>query len=116
MIAIKKLRLDLLKALLIASPLMLAGCIYNEKEPSPTATGPELYQDYCASCHKANGKGRFVMGVPSVFANALSRDEVVRLIRQGDPRYPRMPVFEQIRFSQAHKIAEYLRELEANAD
>ncbi|MFG1491071.1 cytochrome c [Oceanospirillum sp. HFRX-1_2] len=71
-----------------------------------------MYEDYCAGCHKANGLGKFVMGIPATFSNQLSREEIIKLILKGDPRYPRMPTFPQIRFSQADKIAQYLSQLE----
>ena len=98
--------------LLVASGL-IAGCPYSDKSPAVTASGKQLYEEYCASCHKTSGLGRFLLGVPATFSDNLSREEVIKLIREGDPRYPRMPVFPQLRFSQADKIALYLRQLEA---
>ncbi len=113
---IKKFRPDQKRitslVVLVLSSFVLAGCFYNDDTPPISATGKQMYNDYCASCHKANGLGKFVMGIPATFSNQLSREEVIRLIRKGDPRYPRMPTFPQIRFSQADKIAHYLSELE----
>lgn len=97
---------------LLAVVFLLSGCFYNDDTPPTSATGKQMYTDYCASCHKANGLGKFVMGIPATFSYQLSRAEVVKLIREGDPRYPRMPTFPQIKFSQADKIAHYLVELE----
>lgn len=101
-----------LRILLMLSLLGLSGCLYNDAPPPDTATGSQLYASYCASCHKANGLGRFVMGIPATFSHQLSREEIVKLIRDGDARYPRMPTFPQIKFSQAQKIAYYLKTLE----
>lgn len=92
--------------------LTLGGCFYSNDPPSATATGKQMYEEYCAGCHKASGIGKFVMGIPATFSNNLSRTEIIKLIREGDPRYPRMPVFPQIKFTQADKIARYLDELE----
>ncbi|WP_417594314.1 c-type cytochrome [Oceanospirillum sp.] len=97
--------------LLLLASLLLSGCFYNDDPPPTSATGKQMYTEYCASCHKANGLGKFLMGIPANAAHRLSRAEVIKLIREGDPRYPRMPVFPQIKFSQADKIAHYLTEL-----
>ncbi|OOV87482.1 c-type cytochrome [Oceanospirillum linum] len=98
-------------ALLLPASLLMTGCFYNDDTPSGSATGKQMYTEYCASCHKANGLGKFLMGIPANATHKLSRAEVVKLIREGDPRYPRMPTFPQIKFSQADKIAHYLAEL-----
>lgn len=98
--------------MIIVSTLFLSGCFYNDDTPPISATGKQMYEDYCAGCHKANGLGKFVMGIPATFSNQLSREEIIKLILKGDPRYPRMPTFPQIRFSQADKIAQYLSQLE----
>ena len=98
------------QAALLLLLVVLSGC-YNDKPPALSATGQQMYLDYCAGCHKASGVGKIFMGVPPAFAHELSRAEVVKLIREGDPRYSRMPTFPQISFSQGHKIVSYLREL-----
>lgn len=91
---------------------LLTGCLYSSDAPHASATGKQMYSDYCAGCHKTNGLGKFILGIPAASSHQLSRQEVIRLIRDGDPRYPRMPTFPQIKFSQADKIAYYLLELE----
>lgn len=107
------LRIKALRMLMfIGGFLFLSGCLYSTDPPAVSASGKQMYNDYCAGCHKASGIGKFFLGVPPSFSHKLSRQEVVRLIREGDPRYPRMPNFPQIRFSQADKIALYLDELE----
>ncbi|SJZ94789.1 Cytochrome C oxidase, cbb3-type, subunit III [Oceanospirillum multiglobuliferum] len=75
------------------------------------ATGKDMYQDYCAGCHRPSGVGKFFLGIPASISAELSRADTVRLIREGDPRYPRMPVFPQIKFSQAQKIYDHLEDL-----
>lgn len=103
----------LLQGLMVVfSAVLLSGCFYNNDTPPISATGKQMYEDYCSGCHKANGLGKFIMGIPATFSNQLSREEINILIRKGDPRYPRMPTFPQIRFSQADKIAKYLSQLE----
>lgn len=84
---------------------------YRQQPPELTATGKQMYEDYCAGCHKSSGVGAFIFGIPPVYGHNLDRAKVVRLIRFGDPDYPRMPVFPEIRFSQAHKIAKHVEEL-----
>lgn len=96
---------------LLLLTLVLIGC--GPGEPPPlTASGKELYLEYCAGCHQSSGSGKFFMGIPPAIGHGLSRQQVIRLIREGAPEYDDMPVFPQIRFSQADKIARYLRELE----
>lgn len=90
---------------------LLSGCLYKDEAPAPMATGKEMYQDYCEGCHRPNGLGKFFLGIPASISAELSRADTVRLIREGDPRYPRMPVFPQIKFSQAQKIYDHLEDL-----
>lgn len=101
----------LLAVITICPALLLSGCFYNDEPPDAMASGKEMYQEYCAGCHKPNGVGKFFLGIPASISAELSRADTVRLIREGDPRFPRMPVFPQIKFSQAHKIYNHLQDL-----
>ncbi len=106
-------RFIMLLLLIIVLVFGFSKCMYNQKVPSATANGKQLYMEYCAGCHRASGNGNFFLGIPPVYDHKISRTKVVRIIRKGDPDYSRMPVFPQIRFSQAQKIVDYLEQIEA---
>jgi len=108
----KRLLLPLMVVLLMV--FALSRCMYNRDVPPRLATGKQMYNDYCASCHRGSGLGKFILGVPPSFTNKMSRAQIVRLIREGDDKYSRMPTFPQIKFSQAQKIVNYLKTLEEN--
>lgn len=106
-------RFIILLLLMIVLVFSFSKFMYNQSVPSATANGEQLYTEYCSGCHRASGSGNFFLGIPPVYEHKLSRAKVVRIIRKGDPDYSRMPVFPQIRFSQAQKIVDYLEQLEA---
>lgn len=91
--------------------VVLVGCGKSEPPPKSSASGAQLFDHYCVSCHKAGGTGNFLKGIP---ANALTRlgpDEVVDLIRKGNPEKPKMPVFSNLSRYQAERITLHLWEL-----
>ncbi len=90
---------------------VLVGCGKSEPPPKSSATGAQLFEHYCASCHRAEGTGNFLKGIP---ANALTRlgpDEVVDLIRKGNPEKSKMPVFSDLNRYQAERITLHLWKL-----
>ena len=88
--------------------LVLAGCGESEPPPAASASGEQLFNHHCAACHRPEGTGNFLKGIP---ANALTRmniDEVVSLIRKGDPDKPKMPAFPQLSQNQSERIARHM--------
>ena len=89
--------------------LCLAACS-DEPPPKAGATGEELYGYYCAACHRAEGTGAFLNGVPSVRYNTLSARELSDLIHgHNRPANSKMPVFE-ISQSDGLKIGRYVHD------
>jgi mono/diheme cytochrome c family protein len=72
-------------------------------------TGEQLYNYYCAECHRGSGDGTFLKGVPPIRQTGLTYRELADLIlghRRGDGS--RMPEFE-ISQQQAEAIAIHIR-------
>jgi len=90
--------------------------------PANTAlTGKQLYTDYCASCHKADGKG-VATTFPPVSDNpfvAGDKNKLIQLIISGDTR-PRsilgqeyhqpMPAFSFLKDEEIAAVASYIRQ------
>ncbi|WP_428034865.1 c-type cytochrome [Amphritea sp.] len=90
--------------------LLLSGCSDSAPETSST-NGKELYNLYCESCHKSDGSGNFLKGIPANRLTRLQGDQLVMLIRQGDPSRPDMPAFTNLTKQQASAIVDYLYSL-----
>lgn len=89
--------------------LCLAACS-EEPPPETGATGEELYGYYCAACHRSEGTGAFLSGVPPVRYNVLSARELSDLIHgHNRPANSKMPVFE-ISESDGLKIGRYVHD------
>ena len=87
--------------------LLLSGCSDSDMQTTST-DGKELYSLYCDSCHKSDGSGKFLKGIPANKMTRLRYDQVVLLIRQGDPGRPDMPFFTNLTQQQAEAIVNYL--------
>ncbi|WP_363317757.1 cytochrome c [uncultured Amphritea sp.] len=87
--------------------LLLSGCSDSDPETSST-DGKELYSLYCEACHKSNGSGKFLEGIPANRSTRLSYNQVVALVRKGDPARPDMPAFVHLTDKQADAIVDYL--------
>lgn len=87
--------------------VMVWGC---SEEPPVKANGKQLYEYYCAECHKSSGNGQFLKGVPANATSIKSEVEIVRLIRQGHPEHDRMPVFKDLPRNDAILISKYLKD------
>ncbi|SER16522.1 Cytochrome c553 [Amphritea atlantica] len=87
--------------------LFLNGC--SDSTPQTDSTdGEKLYGLYCETCHKSDGSGKFLKGIPANRYTSLQKDQVIMLIRQGDPSRPDMPAFTNLTEEQASAIVEYL--------
>ena len=96
--------LRVLPLLLFAT--LLSGCFNNE--PADSLDGEELYSYYCAQCHKKDGSGDKLAGFPANKRTQLLEEQVVLLIRKGDPARPAMPTFPQLSEQQASAVVDYL--------
>nr|WP_232846276.1 cytochrome c [Amphritea pacifica] len=87
--------------------MFLCGC--SDSAPQTDSTdGEKLYGLYCETCHKSDGSGKFLKGIPANRYTSLQKDQVIMLIRQGDPSRPDMPTFTNLTEEQASAIADYL--------
>ena len=87
--------------------LFLSGC----DKPRGEMTGEELYEEFCAGCHKSSGKGNFLKGVPANRNTDMSYWEIKIKITHGSGSNSAMPVFEELTDTEAGKIAEHLQTL-----
>jgi len=95
--------------LILASFLIfISGC---SDKPSTTASGEALYHYHCASCHKDNGHGNFLLGVPNNADTQLSRNAVITLITKGYHSKPGMEPIADLSNREAQKIVDYLATL-----
>lgn len=93
--------------LLLLLPLLLftlAGC----GKPTDEMSGKELFEKYCAKCHKSTGKGNFLLGVPANKGTKLSYWEIKLKITRGSGKHSKMPKFANLTDTQAGLIADYL--------
>ena len=88
----------------------LIGACGKEAAPPHVTNGEQLYNYYCAECHRGRGDGTFLKGVPPVRYTSLTYRELVQLILgHNRPDDSRMPEFE-ISQQQAEAIAIYIRQ------
>ena len=89
----------------------LAACSGTDDHVHPQLVdGEQLYDFHCAGCHRGEGEGIFLLGVPPLKYTTLSYRELVSRIR-GHAREPgsRMPRFTTMPKAEAEAIAIYLR-------
>jgi len=93
--------------------LLLSGC--SDSTPQTDSTdGKELYSLYCETCHKSDGSGNFLKGIPANRLTRLQKDQIILLIHQGDPSLPDMPAFSNLTEQQAAAIVDHLYSLRAD--
>lgn len=90
---------------LTGAAVFLTAC-GNDSVPED-ASGEALYGLYCASCHRADGSGSFLDGVPPNRTTSLSEQSIVQLITRGHEG-KEMPVFDTLSEEQAKRITRYL--------
>jgi mono/diheme cytochrome c family protein len=93
------------KALLMTSVLILCACGKPQLQ-----TGEELFDHYCATCHRKTGTGNFLKGAPAVQSTQYNTSQIAQLIRgHRRPTDTRMPVFNELTSKQTIAIAAYVR-------
>lgn len=102
------MRYTLSVVLSIFFTLLLSGCSDDSAPQTTSIDGEELYSLNCARCHKKDGSGDFLKGIPANRRTALQEKQVILLIRQGDPSRPEMPTFSNLTEQQASAIVDYL--------
>lgn len=93
--------------------VLLAAC--GGPDPAGLERGEDLYQALCADCHRGDGDGDFLKGVPPIRYTNLGYRELVELIRgHGREQDTRMPLFADLPQAKAEAIAVYVRQRIAN--
>lgn len=94
-------------ALMLIS-LAVSACDGKQEPGSNSTNGMELFNYYCAGCHKESGNGSFLEGIPANRTTKLTEAQVTQLIRHGKAQMPDMPSFAHLSEQQARNIAQYL--------
>lgn len=87
----------------------LVGCSDYNDEKTTMQGGKELYESYCASCHRSRGTGQFLIGVPRIKDTELSLSEIADVIRRKHKDNKKMPTFTQLTVPQSYSIASYIK-------
>lgn len=90
---------------------LLVGCDPDQHDHPDLNLGRELFDYHCAPCHKADGSGVFLKGVPANRYTDLSVVEVMRKIQTASEPHRAMPVFKKMSRQEQAKIAIYLKHL-----
>jgi len=91
--------------------IVLAGCDPDQHDHADLKMGRELFDYHCAPCHKADGSGVFLKGVPANRYTDLSVVEVMHKIQTASEPHRAMPVFKKMSRQEQAKIAIYLKHL-----
>ncbi len=87
------------------------GCDVDQHDHPDLKIGRELFDYHCAPCHKADGSGAFLKGVPANRYTDLSVVEIMHKIETASEQRRAMPVFEKMSRQEQAKIAIYLKHL-----
>lgn len=94
---------------ILFSGALLAAC-GSDEDASRLTTGAELYGHYCSRCHRDDGAGSFLKGVPPIRDTDLGYGELVTLIQgHARPEGSRMPDFRTLPRRKAEAIAIHVR-------
>ncbi|MCV6589056.1 MAG: cytochrome c [Marinobacterium sp.] len=96
---------------LILSLAGLTGCGEAETPPPASASGQQLFDHHCAGCHRPQGTGNFLKGIPANALTDMDVDDIVSLIRNGDVSKPKMPAFPELSRYQAERIVLHMWQL-----
>ena len=78
--------------------------------PAVRADGASDFKSKCASCHGADGAGK--VG-PALKGTSMSADDIVKLIREGDPqkKSPHNKPRKHLSAEKAKAVADYIKTL-----
>jgi len=96
---------------LLLLTLILAGCSADEHDHPQLVSGKQLYDYHCAGCHREDGSGLFLKGVPANRDTDLSAWQIIHKVKEGEQGDSRMPVFARMPQEEATRIAVYLKQL-----
>lgn len=91
--------------------VMLSGCSVDQHDHPELTSGQQLFDFHCAPCHKKDGTGIFLKGVPPNRDTDLSVWEIIHKTEKGSGDNSKMPRFQSMPDEEAAKIAIYLKQL-----
>ncbi len=99
--------------LFVLPPVLVAmtGCSADNHDHPDLVTGHQLFEYHCAPCHKADGSGVFLKGVPANRDTELSVWQIIHKVQDGSEEKSQMPNFSKMPEQEAAKIAIYLKQL-----
>lgn len=89
--------------------LIVSACSSDEHDHPDLVTGQALFEYHCAGCHRSNGGGNFLKGIPANRHLEMSFAAARHQIHDGSERG--MPAFETMSEEEANTIIAYIREL-----
>lgn len=93
----------------------LSGCWRGDVHDHPDlVAGKQLFEYHCAECHKSNGNGEFLKGVPANKNARLSAHQLTHKIRGEDVDVMKMPHFHNMSEDEADKISSYVKDMNPN--
>lgn len=100
------------KIVTIIFTISLAACAQQQRvamQPQSTdvAAGEKLFEQHCASCHGAGGKGT-KYAPPLAAAHAMESDELFRFVTNGNLRRG-MPAWSRLPDERRWQIVAYLK-------
>jgi len=97
---------------IIAISMILSACGQDKHDHPNLSTGEDYYNTHCAACHKKDGTGLFLKGIPANIATNKSKTDIIFHIKiVSDENNAKMPVFTNMPDNEAQKVAHYLLQL-----
>lgn len=98
--------------MMLMSAFLLEACNKEQHKHPELRAGKALYNYHCAACHKENGTGMFLKGIPANIATDKNQTEIILHIKKGSQSSKsQMPAFSDMPDGEAYKIANYLLQL-----
>ncbi len=98
---------------IIAISIVLSACGQDKHDHPNLSTGEDYYNAHCAACHKRDGTGLFLKGIPANITTNKNKTDIIFHLKKGsDDNNTKMPVFANMPDNEAQKIAYYLLQLQ----
>ncbi len=89
--------------------IFITACSKDEHDHPELQTGEDFFNAHCAGCHKPDGTGLFLKGIPANISTNKNISELILYIKQGgQSNHSKMPVFKTMPDAEASKIARHL--------
>ncbi len=91
--------------------LIVSACDQGGAHDHPQLkTGEQFYNHHCAACHQRSGEGAFLDGIPAVKYTTMRIGQIVdHIYGHGRIDDTQMPVFSEMSYHEAERIAVYVR-------